>query len=115
MKENKETINKLEEEVSRYRLSQLDGTEAMNANTIMERTVLASLEPGKEIARGHFLSLLRDSVGMECLEALGHAGNNSQGHITTKTAAQAKALAEIGRTVIGSRNATCLFFKIPRV
>ena len=105
MKENKETINKLEEEVSRYRLSQLDGTEAMNTNTIMEST---GLEPGKEIARGHFLSLLRDSVGLECLEALGHAGNNSQGHITTKTAAQAKVLAEIGRTVIGSRNATCL-------
>ena len=85
----------------------------MNANTIMERTVLASLEPSEEITRGHFLSLLRDSVGLECLEALGHAANNSQWHITTKTAAQAKALAELGCTVIGKRNATLSLLKSP--
>ena len=143
LKYKEESIVKLKEQVSRLSLSQVDGTSdepgatgpvqgsvrgagtstgdgwspsrvrAMNSNTIMERTVLASLEPGVEVSRGHFVKLVSDSVGLECLEALGHAGNNSQWHITTRTAAQAKALAETGRTMIGSRKATLSLLKSP--
>ena len=62
----------------------LDPNRVRTMNTIMERTVLASLEPGVEVTRGHFVKLVNDSVGLECLEVLGHAGNNSQWHISIR-------------------------------
>ena len=66
-----------------------------------------------DVTRGHFHSVMSQSVGHENVEALGIARNNKIWQVTVRTAQSAKQLVDLGQIFVGNQRAELSNLKAP--